>query len=186
MRGTWAAKDASELMEEAVADDKGTVVAHALARRAASTALPRLWPASHRSAWHRRISDAGIGTALMESLVLEAASQHWPLLVLLGDPAFYAALRLRAGGTARAHIRTGGSRLTALPGAAARRRRDASTRNLHLLLGVAARQRRAGGPSITPGLPLRRPARAAAARGPRWPGSSAVVLRPRSGNPRRR
>lgn len=31
----------------------------------------------------------GVGTALMESLVIEATSRGWPLLVLLGDPAYY-------------------------------------------------------------------------------------------------
>jgi putative acetyltransferase len=97
VRGTWAAKDASELIE-LVADDKGTVVAHALAAPGridgAPTPVAGVAPVCVAPSHQGR----GIGTALMESLVLEAASQHWPLLVLLGDPAFYARFAFEPAG----------------------------------------------------------------------------------------
>jgi len=88
VRATWAAKDADQLIE-LVADDAGAVVAHALAAPGnidgGPTPVAGVAPVCVAPSHQRR----GIGTALMESLVLAANSHSWPLLVLLGDPAYY-------------------------------------------------------------------------------------------------
>ena len=88
VRGTWAACAAASLVE-LVADDAGAVVAHALAAPgrldgtpcAVAGVAPVCVAPSHQG--------RGIGTALMHALVAEAEARRWPLLVLLGDPAFY-------------------------------------------------------------------------------------------------
>jgi putative acetyltransferase len=89
VRATWAAQDADQLIE-LVADDGGTVVAHALAATGyidgAPTPVAGVAPVCVAPSHQQR----GIGTALMESVVRAAASRGWPLLVLLGDPAYYA------------------------------------------------------------------------------------------------
>jgi putative acetyltransferase len=88
VRATWAAKDPDQLVE-LVADDAGTVVAHALAAPGnidgGSTSVAGVAPVCVAPSHQQR----GIGTALMESLVITATSHSWPLLVLLGDPAYY-------------------------------------------------------------------------------------------------
>lgn len=88
VRATWAAKDAGQLIE-LVADDNGTVVAHALAAPGLIDGVPTsvagVAPVCVAPSFQQR----GIGTALMESIVLAATSRRWPLLVLLGDPAYY-------------------------------------------------------------------------------------------------
>jgi putative acetyltransferase len=88
VRGTWVAMDAGHLIE-LVADDNDTVVAHALAApgRIGSTpaSVAGVAPVCVAPS-HQR---CGIGSALMESLVLAASARGWPLLVLLGEPAYY-------------------------------------------------------------------------------------------------
>jgi putative acetyltransferase len=88
VRNTWVAKDASQLIE-LVADDNDTVVAHALAAPGriggVPTSVAGVAPVCVAPSHQQR----GIGTALMESLVLAATSRCWPLLVLLGNPAYY-------------------------------------------------------------------------------------------------
>jgi putative acetyltransferase len=88
VRATWEAKDAGQLIE-LVADDNGAVVAHALAAPGLIDGVPTsvagVAPVCVAPSHQQR----GIGTALMESLVLAATSRRWPLLVLLGDPAYY-------------------------------------------------------------------------------------------------
>jgi putative acetyltransferase len=88
VRATWAAKDV-DLLIELVADDDGTVVAHALAAPGNIDTVPvsvaGVAPVCVAPSHQQR----GIGTALMESLVTAATSRGWPLLVLLGEPAFY-------------------------------------------------------------------------------------------------
>lgn len=89
VRGTWAACDATELVE-VVADDDGTVVGHALAAPGrlggAVTAVAGVAPVCVAPTHQGR----GIGSDLVRALVREAEARGWPLLVLLGDPAFYA------------------------------------------------------------------------------------------------
>jgi putative acetyltransferase len=98
VRGTWAAEDASRLIE-LVADDNGTVVAHVLAAPGridgAPTSVAGVAPVCVAPSRQQR----GIGTALMQSLVLAATSRAWPLLVLLGDPAYYTRFGFEPAGT---------------------------------------------------------------------------------------
>jgi putative acetyltransferase len=88
VRATWDAKDVGQLIE-LVADDDGAVVAHVLAAPGridgAPTSVAGVAPVCVAPSHQQR----GIGTAVMESLVLAATSRRWPLLVLLGDPAYY-------------------------------------------------------------------------------------------------
>ncbi|HUE06504.1 MAG TPA: N-acetyltransferase [Acidimicrobiales bacterium] len=88
VRATWAAKDADQLVE-LVADDDGRVVAHALAAPGSIDGVPTsvagVAPVCVTPSHQQR----GIGTAAMESLVVAATSRGWPLLVLLGEPAYY-------------------------------------------------------------------------------------------------
>jgi putative acetyltransferase len=85
---TWQKQDASDLIE-LVADDNGMVVAHALAAPGridgAPTSVAGVAPVCVAPSHQHR----GVGTALMESLVLAATARRWPLLVLLGDPTYY-------------------------------------------------------------------------------------------------
>ncbi|HWF15996.1 MAG TPA: N-acetyltransferase [Acidimicrobiales bacterium] len=89
VRGSWAAgAPASRL--ELVADVDGAVAGHVLAvpgrldGRASAVAgvAPVCVAPSHQG--------RGVGSALMWELVGHAADRGWPLLVLLGEPAFYA------------------------------------------------------------------------------------------------
>jgi putative acetyltransferase len=88
VRGTWAACDTGSLIE-LVADDAGVVVAHALAapgringtRSVVAGVAPVCVARSHQG--------RALGTALMRALIAEAGARRWPLLVLLGEPAFY-------------------------------------------------------------------------------------------------
>ncbi len=102
VRGTWAACGAASLVE-LVADDAGAVVAHTLAApgrldgtpRAVAGVAPVCVAPSHQG--------RGIGTALMHALVAEAEARRWPLLVLLGDPAFYGRVGFGAAGSLGIH-----------------------------------------------------------------------------------
>ena len=98
VRATWAARAADQLVE-LVADDGDTVVAHALAATGyidgAPTSLAGVAPVCVAPSHQQR----GIGTALMESVVLVATSRGWPLLVLLGDPAYYARFGFEPAGS---------------------------------------------------------------------------------------
>jgi putative acetyltransferase len=88
VHATWAAKDADQLIE-VVAEDDDTVFAHALAAPGnidgVPTSVAGVAPVCVAPSHQQR----GIGTAVMESLVIAATSRGWPLLVLLGDPAYY-------------------------------------------------------------------------------------------------
>ena len=88
VRATWAVEDAGRLIE-LVADDNGTVVGHVLAAPGridgAPTAVVGVAPVCVAPSHQQR----GIGTALMDALVHAATSRDWPLLVLLGEPAYY-------------------------------------------------------------------------------------------------
>ena len=88
VRATWAAQDAGQLIE-LVADDEGTVVAHALAAAGRIDGAPNSVAGVAPVCVAPSRQHRGIGSSLMESVVLAARSRRWPLLVLLGDPAFY-------------------------------------------------------------------------------------------------
>jgi putative acetyltransferase len=88
VRGSWAT-GAPEERIELVADVDGAVAGHVLAvpgrvdGRAAAVAgvAPVCVAPGHQG--------RGVGTALMGELVQRATDRRWPLLVLLGEPAFY-------------------------------------------------------------------------------------------------
>jgi putative acetyltransferase len=97
VRATWAAKDVDQLIE-VVADDGETVVAHALAAPGLVDGLPAPVAGVAPVCVAPSYQHHGIGTELMQFLVLAATSRGWPLLVLLGDPAFYSRVGFEAAG----------------------------------------------------------------------------------------
>jgi putative acetyltransferase len=88
VRGTWAARPGHPLIE-LVADEDGTVVGHLQAApgrldgRESTVAgvAPVCVAPAHQG--------KGIGSALVRELIRLAEARAWPLLVLLGEPAFY-------------------------------------------------------------------------------------------------
>ena len=88
VRATWSAQAGRPLLE-LVAVEGGTVVGHLQAApgrldgRAAAVA--GVAPVCVASAHQGR----GTGSTLMAALIGAAEQLHWPLLVLLGDPAYY-------------------------------------------------------------------------------------------------
>jgi putative acetyltransferase len=101
VRVTWAVTDADQCIELVVVDDDeggGAVVAHALAAPGRIDGAPSpvagVAPVCVAPSHQQR----GIGTALMEALVVAAAARGWPLLVLLGDPAYYGRFGFEAAG----------------------------------------------------------------------------------------
>ena len=157
VRGTWS-RCARPDRVELVADEGGAVVGHVLAApgrldgRASAVAgvAPVCVAPAHQG--------NGTGSALVRELIRTAEARAWPLLVLLGDPAFYGRFGFEPAGAARPQLRTGRRGQPALPGAPAPRRRRDGARGVRLLLGVTTRRRR-----------RRRPARAAGAGCPRSP-----------------
>jgi putative acetyltransferase len=89
VRGSWAAGPADERIE-LVAEVDGVVVGHLIAATGrldgTATAVAGVAPVCVAPGHQRR----GIGTALMWELVHRAGDRRWPLLVLLGEPAYYA------------------------------------------------------------------------------------------------
>jgi putative acetyltransferase len=88
VRGTWTARRGRSLLE-LVADEGGTVVGHLQAAPGSLDGAPApvagVAPVCVGAAHQGR----GVGSALMGALVGAAEERHWPLLVLLGDPAYY-------------------------------------------------------------------------------------------------
>jgi putative acetyltransferase len=89
VRATWAARQGGTLVE-LVADEGGAVVGHLQAAPGRldgrDTAVAGVAPVCVAAA-HQGL---GVGRALMSALERAAEELHWPLLVLLGDPAYYA------------------------------------------------------------------------------------------------
>ena len=89
VRGTWSAQQGGPLIE-LVADEDGAVVGHLQAAPGRldrkDSAVAGVAPVCVASTHQRR----GTGSALMGALVGAAEELRWPLLVLLGDPAYYA------------------------------------------------------------------------------------------------
>lgn len=88
VRRTWSATRGDTRIE-LVVDDAGSVVGHLQAAPGSlegsvsdvAGVAPVCIAPSHQG--------RGRGRALVEALVREATARRWPLLVLLGDPAFY-------------------------------------------------------------------------------------------------
>ena len=88
VRATWAAARSEERIE-LVAEVDGVVVAHLIAAAGyldgAPTNVAGVAPVCVAPGHQRR----GIGSALMWELVHRAVDGHCPLLVILGEPAYY-------------------------------------------------------------------------------------------------
>ena len=88
VRDTWSAAEDRPLIE-LVADEDGMVVGHLQAAPGpldgAPTPVAGVAPVCVGAAHQGR----GVGSALMAALVGAAEERRWPLLVLLGDPAYY-------------------------------------------------------------------------------------------------
>jgi putative acetyltransferase len=88
VRGSWAVAAPAVRLELVAAVD-GDVAGHVLAVRGhlngRASAVAGVAPVCVAPAHRRR----GIGSTLMEELIRRAEQRHWPLLVLLGEPAFY-------------------------------------------------------------------------------------------------
>jgi putative acetyltransferase len=102
VRRTWD-RCAAAWLVELVADESGAVVAHAMAAPGrldgTACAVAGVAPVCVAPLHQGR----GIGTALMEAIVAEAHARRWPLLVLLGDPAFYGRVGFSAAGPLGIH-----------------------------------------------------------------------------------
>jgi putative acetyltransferase len=89
VRGTWAARRTAPLIE-LVAEDAGAVVGHLQAAPGRldgrETPVAGVAPVCVASSHQGR----GTGSALVRVLLAAATEAGWPLLVLLGEPAFYA------------------------------------------------------------------------------------------------
>ena len=88
VRGTWSARRGRPLLE-LVADEDGIIVGHLQAAPGAldgdPTPVAGVAPVCVGPAHQGR----GIGSGLMGALIDAATDLHWPLLVLLGEPAYY-------------------------------------------------------------------------------------------------
>ena len=88
VRGSWAAGPPEERIE-LVAEVDGEVVGHLIAATGrldgTATTVAGVAPVCVAPGHQRR----GIGAALMWELVHRAGDRRWPLLVVLGEPAYY-------------------------------------------------------------------------------------------------
>jgi putative acetyltransferase len=145
VRDTWSAQKDRPLIE-LVADEQGAVVGHLQAAPGSLDGLPSPVAGVAPVCVGTAHQGKGVGSALMGALIDAATGQRWPLLVLLGDPAYYGRF---------------GFEPAVLPDAQTPRLRRGVARGVQLLLGMTVviirRQRR------------RRPARAAGAECPRSP-----------------
>jgi putative acetyltransferase len=105
VRATWeAAGDRMEL----VAEERGAVVGHLQAAPGrldgTASAVVGVAPVCVASSRHGR----GIGTALITTLFDDAAASQVPLLVLLGDPAYYGRFGFEPAGPLGLHYAPAG------------------------------------------------------------------------------
>jgi putative acetyltransferase len=88
VQDTWVAQEGRPLIE-LVAEENGTLVGHLQAAPGrldgVATPVAGVAPVCVLTAAHGR----GVGSALVRELLSAAEAQRWPLLVLLGDPAYY-------------------------------------------------------------------------------------------------
>jgi putative acetyltransferase len=88
VRDTWTARRGLALIE-LVADEGGTIVGHLQAAPGrldgVDTPVAGVAPVCVGTASQGR----GVGAALIAALIGAAEDRRWPLLVLLGDPAYY-------------------------------------------------------------------------------------------------
>jgi putative acetyltransferase len=98
VRDTWSAQHDRHSLIELVADEGGSVVGHLQAAPGSldgtETPVAGVAPVCVGGLSQRR----GIGSALMAALLSVAEDRRWPLLVLLGDPAYYGRFGFEAAG----------------------------------------------------------------------------------------
>ena len=106
VRGTWAVCGETLRIEFVAVGADGRVLGHVLAamgdldgQPAAGVAPLCVLPSHQR---------AGVGTALMAALIDEAEWRGWPLLLLLGDPAYYGRFGFVAAATHGIHYAPAG------------------------------------------------------------------------------
>jgi putative acetyltransferase len=101
---TWERKATISGLELVAVDDD-VVVGHVLGGRGdlGGRTVVAVAPLSVASARQGK----GIGTALMEELLLRAEAQGWPLVVLLGDPGYYGRFGFEASGPHEIYHRSG-------------------------------------------------------------------------------
>jgi len=88
VRGTWASCTADRRVELVAVVD-GNVAGHLLAAPGRLDGAPVDVAGVAPVCVGPRYQGRGVGRALMEAVLREAADRDWPMLVLLGDPAFY-------------------------------------------------------------------------------------------------
>ena len=97
VRETWSATEVPARIE-LVADEGGTVIGHLQAAPgrldSIDTPVAGVAPVSVGTTSQGR----GVGIALMSALIASATDRHWPLLVLLGAPAYYGRFGFVAAG----------------------------------------------------------------------------------------
>lgn len=102
VRTTWAVCEAPYLLELVAVDD-GTPVAHVAAAPGRIDGIPSAVAGVAPVCVAPSHQGRGIGTELMQTLVETAKGRGWPLLVLLGDPAFYARVGFEPAGSSGLH-----------------------------------------------------------------------------------
>jgi putative acetyltransferase len=102
VQGTWAARQGRSLIE-LVADEDGAIVGHLQAAPGrldgTPTAVAGVAPVCVAAARQGR----GVGSALMGALFGAAEEQRCPLLLLLGEPAYYARFGFEPAGPLGLH-----------------------------------------------------------------------------------
>ena len=96
VRGTWAACAPEALVELVVYDDG--VVGHALAAPGRVDGAPSPVAGVAPVCIAPSHQGGGLGTLLMREVIRHAQARGWPLLVLLGEPAFYGRVGFEAAG----------------------------------------------------------------------------------------
>ena len=93
VRGTWSASAASTRRShpllELVADENGTIVGHLQAAPGALDGNPTTVAGVAPVCVGAAHQGCGVGSALMGTLIDAATDRQWPLLGLLGEPAYY-------------------------------------------------------------------------------------------------
>jgi putative acetyltransferase len=107
VEGTWAARRGRALIE-LVADDSGTIVGHLQAAPGRLDGTPTVAAGVAPVCVAAARQGRGVGSALMAALFAAADEQGWPLLLLLGDPAYYVRFGFEPAGPLGLHYAPAG------------------------------------------------------------------------------
>jgi putative acetyltransferase len=102
VRNTWSATHGLALIE-LVADEGGTVVGHLQAAPGRLDGIDSPVAGVAPVCVGASSQGRGVGTALMSALLGAAEDRRWPLLVLLGEPAYYGRFGFIAAGPLGLH-----------------------------------------------------------------------------------